>query len=81
MINTLSKWTGPCKHKVQSDHMEIMEGNKIWTCSCCGKKSEWTDNHVRYGIMECDNCWEERIDWVACSDGCAKNLAKDRFGG
>lgn len=64
-----------CSHKTQVDHVVNFDDiPRIWRCSHCGKTDYWSDSWTYYGNIECKICWATRIDFVACSETCLKEL-------
>jgi hypothetical protein len=52
--------------------------SRVWTCSHCGAKGEWTDTWSYWGSLECKYCWMADMEWVACSAACAEALGAPR---
>jgi len=64
-----------CNHKTMKDHCELVDASgdipakiRIWTCSYCGEKSEWTEQHEYYGNIECKFCQTAEIEEVRCGN-------------
>jgi len=68
-----------CQHKTSEDHILSRDKNgcRIWVCSSCHESSIWTKDHSSFGQVECPKCENNRMDWVACSDICAKKLKEE----
>ena len=52
------------------------DGIRIWTCTNCGASDKWGDSWSMWANIECGECWQTAIDWVACCDECAEVLKK-----
>lgn len=69
-----------CSHKTDRHHQSgVCEktGRKIWVCSGCGGESVWTDGHQYYGNAECLACGFPWVDYVLCSEKCAKLISEE----
>jgi len=73
----------PCgdKHKVTGDHSVVTHLNiRLWICTNCGIRESWTERWSYWGNWECRKCWAQSIDWVACSEKCARKLRAESEG-
>lgn len=59
----------PCAHKAANDHSVIENGARVWTCSFCAARGQWTEGWSYHGNIECTTCHAARIDEVRCP-GC-----------
>ena len=60
-----------CKDHHGIRHFKASEHE--WICSGCGKVDVWRDTWSYFGSMGCKKCHAEpAIEFVACSDECAR---------
>lgn len=63
-----------CSHKTAHDFSHETKHRRPWTCSHCERIEPWGESWGYYGDIECRRCGTQRIDFVACSDACAREL-------
>lgn len=64
------------------DCMDLRQdnGQRVWTCDACGKRSTWRPGWRWFGKVCDGTSWYDNgvMEWCACSDVCAKKCEAKR---